>query len=112
MSARLEPIGPPPPSRATRLFLWAFGIAMVLTAGVAFVFKLIEFVRIATVDGPAAMGSFLIPVLNYLMVAAGFGLLFLWAWFSGQFRDLEAAKYRMLEMQAEIDRDEAIGRRG
>ena len=111
MTARLVPIGPPPPSRATRLFLWIFSIAMVLTAGTAFVFKLIEFIHTATTQGSAAMGSFLIPVLNYLMVAAGFGLLFLWAYFSGQFRDLEAPKYRMLEMQAEIDRDEAAQRR-
>jgi len=112
MTARLVPIGPAPPSRGTRRFLWVFSIAMVLTAGTAFVFKLIEFIHTATTKGPEAMGSFLIPVLNYLMMAAGFGLLFLWAYFSGQFRDLEAAKYRMLEMQEEIDRQEAArGRR-
>ena len=111
MSARLVPIGPAGPTRGTRRFLWIFSIAMVLTAGTAFVLKLIEFVHTATTQGSEAMGSFLIPVLNYLMVAAGFGLLFLWAYFSGQFRDLEAPKYRMLEMQAEIDRDEAEGRR-
>ena len=97
----------PRPSRGARLFLWVFSIAMVLTAGTAFVFKLIEFIHTATMKGPTAMGSFLIPVLNYLLVAAGFALLFLWAWFSGQFRDLEAPKYRMLEMQEQIDRDEA-----
>ena len=97
----------PAPSRGARRFLWIFSIVMVLTAGTAFVFKLIEFIHTATQKGPAAMGSFLIPVLNYLMVAAGFALLFLWAYFSGQFRDIEAPKYRMLEMQDEIDREEA-----
>jgi len=95
-----------PPTRGARRFLWIFSIVMVLTAGTAFVFKLVEFIHTATMKGPAAMGSFLIPVLNYLLVAAGFALLFLWAWFSGQFRDLEAPKYRMLEMQEQIDRDE------
>ena len=102
---------PAPPSRGTRRFLWIFSVAMVVTAGTAFAFKLIEFIHTATTTGPSAMGSFLIPVLNYLMVAAGFGLLFLWAYLSGQFRDLESAKYRMLELQREIDRDEAAAKR-
>ncbi len=102
---------PAPPSRGARLFIWIFSVAMVLTAGTAFVFKLIEFIHTATMKGPSAMGSFLIPVLNYLIVAAGFALLFLWAYLSGQFRDVEAAKYRMLEMQRAIDRDEAAARR-
>lgn len=94
------------PSPATRRFLWIFSITMVLVAGSAFLMKLIEFFLTATTSGPDALGSFLIPVLNYLLVAAGFFCLFLWAYFAGQFRDLEAAKYRMLEMQAEIDRQE------
>ena len=102
---------PAPPSRGTRRFLWIFSVAMVLTAGTAFIFKLIEFIHTATMKGPTAMGSFLIPVLNYLIVAAGFALLFLWAYLSGQFRDLESAKYRMLEMQREFDRDDAAARR-
>ena len=96
-----------PPSRGTRRFLWIFSVVMVLIAGSAFIFKLIEFFLTATREGPAAMGSFLIPVLNYLLVAAGFLLLFLWAYFSGQFRDLEAPKYRMLEMQEQFDREQA-----
>jgi cbb3-type cytochrome oxidase maturation protein len=80
---------------------------MVLIAGSAFIFKLIEFFLTATREGPAALGSFLIPVLNYLLVAAGFLLLFLWAYFSGQFRDVEAPKYRMLEMQEQFDREQS-----
>ena len=96
------------PSPKARRFLWAFSIAMVLTAGSAFVLKLIEFFATATTQGPDALVSFLIPVLNYLLVAAGFFCLFLWAYFSGQFRDLEAPKHRMLEMQREIDAQEAL----
>lgn len=94
------------PSPQARRFLWFFSIAMVLTAGSAFIFKLIEFFATATTSGPQALASFLIPVLNYLLVAAGFFCLFLWAYLSGQFRDLEAPKYRMLEMQRQIDRYE------
>ena len=91
------------PSPRARRFLWVFSVAMVAIAGSAFVFKLVEFIITATTKGPDALGSFLIPVLNYLLVAAGFFCLFLWAYFTGQFRDLEAPKYRMLEMQDEID---------
>ncbi|MCE9590828.1 MAG: cbb3-type cytochrome oxidase assembly protein [Planctomycetes bacterium] len=76
---------------------------MVVIAGSAFVCKLIEFIYTATTHGGQALASFLIPVLNYLMVAAGFLLLFIWAYLTGQFRDVENPKYRMLDMQDEID---------
>ncbi len=99
------------PSPSTRTFLWVFSVVLVLVAGSAFVMKLIEFVATATSDGTDALASFLIPVLNYLLVAAGFFSLFLWAYTTGQFRDLEAAKYRMLEMQSEIDLEEAHNER-
>lgn len=107
---REVPIERHEPSSRARWFLWLFSIAMVLTAGSAFLMKLLEFYATATTEGSGALASFLIPVLNYLLVAAGFFCLFLWAYMSGQFRDLEAAKYRMLEMQREIDAVEAANR--
>lgn len=106
-TASLRPAGDGPPSPWMRRFLWIFSAVMVLTAGTAFVFKLIEFILTATAPGPDALGSFLIPVLNYLLVAAGFFCLFLWAYVTGQYRDIEAPKYRMLEMQERFDREEA-----
>ena len=90
--------------RAQRLFLWIFSIAMVVTAGSAFAMKLIDFYITATREGAAALGSFLVPVMNYLFVAAGFAALFLWAHSRGQFRNVEAPKYRMLEQNIECDR--------
>jgi len=110
--AGLRALPPPPPSRRARIFLWLFSVAMVLVAGSAFLFKLIEFFLTATNKGADALASFLIPVLNYLLVAAGFFCLFLWAWLSGQLRDVESAKYRMLELQAQIDAREARARTG
>ncbi|MDX1682371.1 MAG: cbb3-type cytochrome oxidase assembly protein [Phycisphaeraceae bacterium] len=94
-------------TRGNRIFLWVFSTVLIITAGTAFIFKLIEFFYTATHDGTAALASFLIPVLNYLIVAAGFLCLFMWALLSGQFRDVEGPKYRMLEMQKEIDQHEA-----
>ena len=105
------PDGVPRISRGRRWFLWVFSIAMVITAGTAFIFKLIDFFYTATHGGPDAMGSFLVPVLNYLLVAGGFVCLFLWAYFTGQFRDVEGPKYRMLQMQGQIDRQPAPGKK-
>ena len=94
-------------SARSRMFLWVFSWVMILTAGTAFVFKLIEFFHTATTMGRGALASFLIPLLTYLIVAAGFASMFMWSYLSGHYKDVEAAKYRMLEMQQEIDAAEA-----
>lgn len=106
-----------PISPRTRLFLWLFSITLVLTAGTAFVFKLIEFLYQFTASDNAVAGESgmprpgliftTAPVLVYLIVAAGFSCLFIWAYLSGQFRNVEAPKHRMLELQRLIDRAEA-----
>jgi hypothetical protein len=106
-TSRFEVVPADDGTRRAGRFVWVFGTVLVLTAGTAFVFKLIEFVHVATRPGADALASFLIPVLNYLIVAAGFGCLFLWAYSRGEFRDVERTKLRMLEMQDEIDRHEA-----
>jgi len=110
----LEPVPEPTSeaSPASRAFIWTFSVVLVAVAGTAFLFKLIEFFVTATNSGPAALASFLIPVLNYLLVAAGFFCLFFWAYFAGQFRDLEEPKYRMLQLQAQFDQAEASTRGG
>ena len=92
--------------RRTRNFLWVFGVGMVVTAGTAFVFKLSEFIYVATLPEDQGLVSFLLPVLNYLVVALGFASLFVWAYLRGEFRDVEKTKVRMLEMQDQIDRVE------
>src|SRR6187551_3366672 len=92
-SARSAGIDVPVTSRQTRVFLWVFSVVLVLTAGTAFLFKLIEFVYTA-IHGSGALTSFLIPVMNYLIVAAGFACLFVWAYLRGQFHNVEKAKYR------------------
>ena len=92
------------PSRRVNWFLWVFSVVMIVVAGSAFLMKLIEFSSTATRHGSDALGSFLIPVLNYLLVAAGFFCLFFWAYAKGHYRDIEAPKYRMLELEREYDR--------
>lgn len=92
-------------SKTARVFLWIFSITMIVTAGSAFGMKLIDFYITATREGTSALGSFLIPVMNYLCIAAGFAALFVWAYSRGQFRDVEAPKYRMLEQNALCDEE-------
>lgn len=94
-----------------RAFLWTFSVIMILVAGSAFLMKLVDFTTTATRDGTEALASFLIPVLNYLLVAAGFFCLFLWAYFRGHYKDVEGPKYRMLELNEQINRAESLARR-
>lgn len=94
----------PPISRGTRRFLWIFSVFLIVVTGSAFTFKLIEFIYTFSIDRPASFA--IMPVLVYLLVAAGFACLFCWAYLSGYFRNVEQAKYRMLEMQDQFDLQE------
>ena len=89
------------------LFIRVFSVLLVATAGTAFVFKLIEFFFTATKSGTDALASFLIPVMNYLLVAAGFGCLLVWAVVRGHYKDVEAPKHRMLELNRLADLEDA-----
>lgn len=90
-----------PISRNTRRFLWVFSVMMLLITGIAFFFKLFEFAYSFTSD--QSLRFAILPVMTYLIVAAGFACLFFWAYLSGHFKNVEAPKYRMLQMQEEID---------
>lgn len=88
-------------SRRTRVILVLMTLVFVGPAGVAFINKFIHFIKTIHTD---AMGpSALVPMLNYLAVAAGFICLFVWALMHGMFRDVEAPKYTMLENEAKLD---------
>lgn len=95
-----------PNGRRANLFLWVFCIVMILVAGGGFGIKLYEFATALSSSSP--MRFAFIPVLTYLIVASGFACLFVWAYLTGQFRQIEAAKYRMLEMQREIDLHDGV----
>lgn len=93
-----------PVSPTGRRFLWIFSVVMVLTAGTAFIFKLVEFTLTFTTN--ASVRFAIIPLLTYLIVASGFACLFVWSYLKGHYKDVEFAKYRMLQMQDQIDRGE------
>lgn len=107
---------PQPLSARGRRFVWIFSGIVIFMAGSAFLFKLIDFIytfgkpAIATVKDPHAdvtLPFAIQPVVTYLIVASGYTCLFVWAYLTGQFKDIEGPKYRMIQLQDEVDAAEA-----
>lgn len=92
--------------RRTRTRILGFFALACTTAGCMFVFKLHEFLR--TIKRDELVGFAFDPITIYGFVAGGFMLLLCWAFFSGQFRDVERAKYELFER---FDRQERAERR-
>lgn len=75
-------------------------ILVMVVAGFAFVQKMVEFAMTIGEDdvagfGPASVMSYFLGMLPLLFIT-------LWAAFTGRLRDVEAPKYRMLEMNEDI----------
>jgi nitrogen fixation-related uncharacterized protein len=101
----LHPVVGHPESRdrgARNATVIMFAVAVLLIAGVGFIYKMTEFAATIAQDevegfGAMAIGTYLIGVVPILFLT-------LWAVFSGKFRDIEAPKFRMLELDREIER--------
>ena len=85
------------PARPERILLWIAMIGGTFIAGVAFVYKIAEF--IFTLNSNEVQGFADVPVTIYFVVAAGWLCLLVWSYVSGQFTDVERAKVEMLEME-------------
>lgn len=67
--------------------------------------KFREFLLLA----PDPDGAFTImPILNYLLVSAGFLCLFFWAIMHGMFRDIEKPKFTMMANERRLDAEERL----
>lgn len=95
----------PPKRRAKTVALWVIALLIILPGGAGFIDKLVQFFR--TFAEEEAGGFAIVPIMNYLLVAAGFVCLLVWAVVRGMFRDIERPKYTMLEREARLDRNEA-----
>jgi nitrogen fixation-related uncharacterized protein len=97
-------------ARAASRLRWrtvhVFFTCVCLVAGSMFFFKLHEFLR--TIKKDELAGFAFDPILTYGFVAIGFFLLLVWAFLTGQFRDVEGAKYEMLERVREQERAEGL----
>lgn len=94
--------------RAARRRVWVLGffVVAVTAAGLQFVRKLFAF--LSTIRKDELAGFAFDPVLIYAVVTAGFLCLLVWAFLTGQFRDVEKPKYEMLER---FEEQEAAERR-
>jgi hypothetical protein len=103
-TSNLPPSTTPYPkmSRAARIICWVLTLAMTIS-GVAFFTKIFRFSQTFWSEGAEMLGFALIPVTNYLCVAAGFFLLLIWAYLKGDFSDIERAKFELLEDDARYD---------
>lgn len=88
--------------RATHIFF----TTVCLIAGCMFFFKLHEFLR--TIKKDELAGFAFDPILTYGFVALGFFFLLVWAFMTGQFKDIERTKHEMIERVLEQERDEGL----
>ncbi len=93
--------------RSRRIAAIAFAVAVVVIAGLGFVYKMTEFATTIIKDDIEGFGA--VAVSIYLIGMLPIVFLTLWAVLSGRFRDIERPKYRMLELDREIERGGEIG---
>jgi len=92
-----------------RKAIHAFFILACVTAGCMFIYKLFSFLR--TIKRDELAGFAFDPIMIYAFVAMGFLFLLAWAFLTGQFKDIERAKYEMLERFEEQERAERLAER-
>lgn len=102
LHSTVHPVRPRGRTRGVVLVMMA--VVFVAPAAVAFVNKFFKFLRTMHTDEMGAMA--LIPMLNYLSVAAGFLCLTVWAVRRGMFRDVEAPKFDLLVNEDKLDQRE------
>jgi len=84
-----------------------FSSAVILVAGVGFIFKMTEFTATIVKDEVEGFGATAIAV--YLTGVIPLLFLTIWAILTGRFRDIERPKYRVLEMHDQIESENRRG---
>lgn len=105
----LQPAPPPteaPRSRAKTITLWCISVGIIVPGGYGFIEKFIQFIRTLRTDEGG--GFTIVPITNYLIMAAGFTCLLIWATTRGMFRDIEKPKFTMLEREAQLEQHERM----
>ncbi len=93
-------------SRRRGIVSMIFATAVLVFAGIGFVYKMTEFAATIVKQDIEGFGAVAIGV--YLTGVVPLVFLTLWAIMSGRFRDIERPKYRMLEIHDELE-DELEG---
>ncbi len=91
-----------PVDRPARLvIIWTMVVGLVLS-GLAFAYKIAEFMF--TMSNPEFAGSFDVPIMVYFAIASGWLALLVWCFMTDKFKDMERAKYEMLAREDEYER--------
>lgn len=91
-----------PADRGARLvIIWAMIVGVILS-GLAFTYKVAEFMF--TMSTPEFAGSFDVPIIVYFAVAAGWFTLLIWCFMTDRFKDMEKAKYEMIAKEEQYER--------
>ncbi len=88
-------------SRKKRTVLLLIAGLILIPGAYGFIEKLVQFIRALSID--RGVDFTLVPVSNYLFVAAGMACMLVWATLHGMFRDVEGPKFDMLEREQELD---------
>jgi len=91
-----------PKFTSRKLIELGFATGVFVFAGVAFVYKMSEFAVTIVKDEVEGFGA--VAIATYLIGLVPITFLMLWAVMTGRFRDLEATKNRLFELDAEIER--------
>jgi hypothetical protein len=91
------------------LVVFAFAVAVMVVAGLGFVYKMTEFAVTIAHDEVAGFGA--VAVATYLVGMVPIVLVTLWAVLTGRFRDIERPKFRLFELDQEIERGGELGAR-
>jgi len=86
-----------------------FAVVVLCVAGLGFAYKMTEFAMTIVKDDVEGFGA--VAVAVYLTGMVPIVLLTLWAVFTGKFHDIERPKFRMLELDREIERGGELGER-
>jgi nitrogen fixation-related uncharacterized protein len=92
---------------ARGIVVFAFAVIVMVIAGGAFVYKMAEFAMTIVKDDVEGFGA--VAVATYLIGMLPIVFVTLWAVLSGKFRDIERPKFRLLELDREIERGGELG---
>jgi len=92
------------PRDLRRITVFAFAVIVLAVAGLGFTYKMTEFTMTMVHDEVAGFGA--VAVATYLIGMLPIVFVTLWAVLTGRFRDIERPKFRLLELNDEIERAE------
>ncbi len=90
-----------------RIVILTLTVGVLVIAGLGAAYRMAQFARTIASDDAEAFGA--VSVFVYLVGMLPLLFLMLWAVLTGQFRELERQKYRLLELDREIERGGGMG---